>query len=70
MDEKLNDFGYVVFDLPLATHLTACHSIASHMDGITLTVESNQIDQRQIGRFRRQLESQGVDIIGVVLNKA
>ena len=70
MNEKLNEFGYVVFDLPLANHLTACHSIAPHMDGVILTIESNQIDQRQITRFRRQLESQGVDIIGVVLNKA
>ena len=70
MDEKLNEFGYLIFDLPLASHLTACHSIAPHIDGVILAVESHQIDQRQINRFRKQIESQGVDIIGVVLNKA
>lgn len=70
LSEKLNEFGFLVFDLPLANHLTACHSITPYLDGVVLTVESNQIDQRQINRFRRQLESQGVEIIGVVLNKA
>ena len=70
MNEKLNEYGFMIFDLPLANHLTACHSIAPHLDGIILTVESNQIDQRQISRFRKQLESHGVEIIGVVLNKA
>ncbi len=70
MGEKLNEFGFLVFDLPLANHLTACHSITPYLDGVVLTVESNQIDQRQIDRFRQQLEGQGVEIIGVVLNKA
>ena len=68
--EKLNEFGFLVFDLPLANHLTACHSISPFLDGVVLKVESNQIDQQQIDRFRRQLEGQGVEIIGVVLNKA
>ncbi len=70
LDEKLHEFGCVVFDLPLANHLTACHSIAPHIDGIVLTVEANQIDQRQINRFRKQIEGHGIEIVGVVLNKA
>ena len=70
MSEKLNEFGFLIFDLPLANHLTACHSITPHLDGVVLTVESNQIDQRQINRFRKQLESQDIEIVGVVLNKA
>lgn len=70
MGEQLNEFGFLVFDLPLANHLTACHSITPYLDGVVLVVESNQIDQRQINRFRRQLESQGIEIVGVVLNKA
>ncbi|MFK7766668.1 MAG: CpsD/CapB family tyrosine-protein kinase [Mariniblastus sp.] len=70
MDEKLNEYGYLVFDLPLANHLTACHSISPHIDGVILTVESNQIDQRQIDRFRKQIQNHGIEIIGVVLNKA
>lgn len=70
LEDKLSDYGMVVFDMPMANHLTACHSIAPHVDGVILTVDSNQIDRRQIERFRKQIEGYGVDIIGVVLNKA
>ncbi|MEM7455859.1 MAG: hypothetical protein AAF456_16010 [Planctomycetota bacterium] len=70
MAERLSGFGYVVFDLPVATNLTACHAIASQLDGIILAVESNQIDQRQITRFRKQMEQCGVEIIGIVINKS
>jgi len=70
MSEKLSDFSFLIFDLPLADHLTACHSIVPELDGVILTVESSQIDQGQINRFRKQIENQGVEIVGVVLNKA
>ena len=70
MEERMNEFGYMVFDLPLADHLTACQSITPHLDGVILTVESNQIDQQQVNRFRSQIESVGTDVIGVVINKA
>lgn len=70
VDERLHDYGYVVFDLPLANNLTACHSIVPQLDGIILTVESNQVDQKQILRFRQQVQQHGTDIIGVVINKA
>ena len=59
-----------MFDLPVASHLTACYSIASQLDGVILTVEAKQIDQRLINRFRKQMETFGVEIIGVVINKS
>ena len=70
IDEQLGEFGFLVFDLPLANHLTACHSILPHLDGIILSVESSHIDHNEIDRFRKQVEAHGVEIIGVVLNKA
>jgi capsular exopolysaccharide synthesis family protein len=70
IDEKTNDFGYLIFDLPIASNLTACHSLTPHLDGIILTVESNQLDQRAIQRFNQKVRQQGGDIIGVVINKA
>jgi Mrp family chromosome partitioning ATPase len=69
MSEKFSEYGYVVFDLPIANHLTACHSISTHLDGLILTVEANQIDHRQINRFRSHMKSLGVEIIGLVINK-
>ena len=70
INEKLDEFGFIVFDLPLANHLTACHSILPHLDGVILSVESSHIDHNEIDRFRKQVEAHGVEIIGVVLNKA
>lgn len=67
--EQLDDFGWIVFDLPLADQLTACHSILPQLDAVILTVDASQLDPVQIERFRKQVESQGVDIVGVVLNK-
>jgi Mrp family chromosome partitioning ATPase len=70
IDEQLADFSYVVFDLPVANTLTACHSMTPYLDGVILAVDSSQLDQQGIERFRQQLESQGTEIIGVVINKA
>jgi Mrp family chromosome partitioning ATPase len=69
-ENNFSQYGYVVFDLPIANHLTACDSISPFLDGIILTVEANQIDHKLINRFRRNAESFGVDIIGLVINKS
>jgi len=69
-DIQAAEFGSVVFDLPVANHLTAFHAIAPHLDGVLLTVESNQIEPKLVERFRRQLEVQGVPILGLVINKS
>ena len=68
--EKMGEYGHVVFDLPIANHLTACYAVAPYLDGIILTVEANQIDHRQINSFRKTAASLGVDIIGMVINKS
>ena len=69
-DIQASEFGSIVFDLPVANHLTAFHAIAPHLDGVLLTVESNQIEPRLVERFRRQLDGQGVSILGLVINKS
>jgi tyrosine-protein kinase Etk/Wzc len=69
MNRSFIDYGYTVFDLPMASHLTACHSIAPSLDGIILTVEANHIDQKMITRFRNSMRSLGVPIVGMVINK-
>jgi len=70
LKETLAEYSYSVFDLPLASDLTACHSIAPYMDGVILTVDSNFIDQRRVARFKRQVECYGVPVVGIVLNKS
>ena len=70
LKETFAEFSYSVFDLPLASDLTACHSIIPYLDGVILTVDSNFIDQRRVARFKRQVEGYGVPVLGIVLNKS
>ena len=70
VEEQTNEYGFLIFDLPIASNLTACHSLSPHMDGIILAVESNQLDPRAIQRFSHQVRQQGCEVIGVVINKA
>ncbi len=68
--EKMGEYGYAVFDLPVSNHLTACHAISPYLDGLILTIEANQIDHRQIDRFRSNAANFGVEVIGMVINKS
>jgi tyrosine-protein kinase Etk/Wzc len=70
LKESLAEYAFSVFDLPLASDLTACHSIAPFLDGVILTVDSNYIDQRRVERFKKRIEGYGVSVIGIVLNKS
>ena len=70
LTEKMLEYGYAIFDLPVSNHLTACHAISPYLDGLILTIEANQIDHRLINRFRKNAESFGVEIVGLVINKS
>jgi Mrp family chromosome partitioning ATPase len=70
LTEKMPEYGYVIFDLPVSNHLTACHAISPYLDGLILIIEANQIDHRQIDRFRKNAANLGVEIIGMVINKS
>ncbi len=69
VSRNFDDYGYTIFDLPMASHLTACYSIAPFLDGIILTVDANHIDHKLISRFRNSMQSLGVPIVGMVINK-
>lgn len=63
------DYGYAIYDLPIASHLTAFYSLAPSLDGVILNIDANQIDQKLISRFRHSMNSIGVPVIGMVINK-
>ena len=69
MNRCFLDYGYAIFDLPVTTNLTACHSVAPSLDGIILNVEANQIDHKLITRFRNAMHALNVPIVGMVINK-
>ncbi len=69
LDERFNNFGYLVFDLPVANELTSCFSILPHLDGVMLAVEANKIDRKQIARAKTRITNCGVELIGLVINR-
>jgi Mrp family chromosome partitioning ATPase len=70
LEDKFNQFGYLVFDLPVADDLSPFFSIAPHLSGVILAVDSGQIDERQIQRARRRFTEYGIQIIGIVINRS
>jgi Mrp family chromosome partitioning ATPase len=69
INHSFTEYGYAIFDLPVASNLTACHSIVPALDGVILNVEANQIDQKLISRFRKSMQGLNVPVIGMVINK-
>ena len=69
ISSHFTEYGYAIFDLPVATNLTACYSIAPALDGVILNVEAHQIDHKQISRFRSSMNGLNVPIVGMVINK-
>lgn len=69
INHSFADYRYTFFDLPTASNLSTCYSVLPALDGVILNVEANQIDQKQIARFRRSMGMLDVPIIGMVINK-
>lgn len=67
---KLNEYGCLVFDLPIADDLSSCFSMAPKLDGVVLVVDAAQMDHRHIIRVRKKLEDYDVDVIGMAINKS
>jgi capsular exopolysaccharide synthesis family protein len=70
LDQYCERFGYMIFDLPVASELTSCYSILPSIDGVIVVVEANKIDRRHVIRVKNRLTSCGVDILGMVINRA
>lgn len=70
IDDQLSRFDFILFDLPVADGLSAHDSLASQLDGIILVVEASDIDQRRVESFRNRMQRLGIEIIGLVINKA
>ena len=69
LDNNFDQFGYLIFDLSVASDLTSCYSILPYMDGVIIAVEAGNIDRKQIGRAKNRLANMGVELIGLVINR-
>lgn len=62
-------FDFVIFDgSPLRDYSDSCF-LAEKMDGVILVVEAERTKAEVLRKIRKELESTGVNILGVVLNK-
>jgi len=62
-------FEFIIFDgSPLRDYSESCF-LAEKMDGVILVVEAERTKAEVLRKIRKDLESTGVNIIGVVLNK-
>ncbi len=62
-------FDFVIFDgSPLRDYSESCF-LAEKMDGVILVVEAERTKAEVVRKIRKDLESTGVNILGVVLNK-
>ncbi len=66
---RFDRFGYLVFDLPVASELTSCYSLLPGIDAVMIVVEAGQIDGKRINRAKRRLTDCGVDLMGLVINR-
>lgn len=70
IQDQLDQFSHVVWDLPVAEDLTACFSICPELDGVVLVVPADGIDPKAVQRFQRQLADCETDLVGMVINQA
>lgn len=62
-------FDFIIFDgSPLRDYSESCF-LAEKMDGVILVVEAERTKPEVLQKIRKDLESTGVNILGVVLNK-
>lgn len=70
LEEDFSQFGYLVFDLPVANDLTSCYSLLPHIDGVMIAVEADKIDRKQIARSKNRIAQSGADLVGLIINRA
>ena len=70
LNNNFDEFGYLVFDLPVACDLTSCYSILPSLDGVMIVVDADKIDRKQICRAKQKLTGCDSELIGLVINQA
>ncbi|MBD3275800.1 MAG: P-loop NTPase [Candidatus Marinimicrobia bacterium] len=62
-------FHHIVFDLPPAGESSAVLKLASHLDGIILTVQAERVRYEVAKKTKERLKVAGANILGGVLNR-
>lgn len=62
-------FHHIVFDLPPAGESSAAMKLASHLDGVILTVQAERVRFEVGKKTKERLKVSGANILGGVLNR-
>lgn len=69
LESAKKEFDYVLIDAPPVMPVTDASVLANYTDGILLLMSVNIVAPKTAMRVKKQLESAGGHILGVVLNK-
>ena len=70
METVRKHYDMVILDTPPLGTVVDAALVAPHCDGAILLIQSHSVSYRFAQSVKRQLESTGVKVLGVVLNKA
>lgn len=62
-------YEYIILDAPPIGSVVDASIVGHHADGILLVVRNNYVNKAEARRAKRQLEQNGGNIIGVILNR-
>jgi len=68
--ELRENYDWIVFDLPIASKLTSCFDMASHLDGVTLVVGEKQGLDKATLAATANFKRLGIELIGLVRNSS
>ena len=67
--ELRSAYEFVVVDLPTASDLSGCYSLAGLLDGILLVVEAERVRGQVAQHVKDELVKAGASVLGVIFNK-
>jgi CO dehydrogenase nickel-insertion accessory protein CooC1 len=68
-DALRKHFDYVVFDGPALGSSAAAASLARHVDGVVIVIDSERTRWPVVENTKKAYESTGAKVLGVILNK-
>ena len=69
LETEFERFGFLIFDLPVASELSACYSIVPSLDGVILIVDNDKMDRNEVLNCKQRINGCGTELIGVVVNR-
>lgn len=63
------EFDLVIIDLPKASPLTSCASLAARLDGVIMVVQAERVGRMALEQAQKDFSQAGAAMLGVVYNR-